>query len=194
MLHSALNLVDRLVDVEEVDAHCDIPCKIYDPSTALIAALSVVRLMDIMAETMEKPDGLGRQNTIARCVLRKEEEAEKVKHEVRIIWGDYIKAPQMEKHPGVSDLVHQIMLKGSACKQECNRATVRHWWNWLTSSQKSSGTPKTSKRRAPPARTHLRWMWFTQSSAKDGFSAERTCCFALMATVWRQRSHTETSS
>ncbi len=122
MLHSALNLVDRLVDVEEVDAHCDIPCKIYDPSTALIAALSVVRLMDIMAETMEKPDGLGRQNTIARCVLRKEEEAEKVKHEVRIIWGDYIKAPQMEKHPGVSDLVHQIMLKGSACKQECNRA------------------------------------------------------------------------
>ncbi|MBT6276503.1 MAG: superoxide dismutase, Ni [Chromatiales bacterium] len=122
MLHSALNLVDRMVGIDEADAHCDIPCKIYDPSTALIAALSVVRLMDIMAETMEKPDSLGRQNTIARCVMRKEEEAEKVKHETRIIWGDYVKAPQMEKHPGINDLVHQIMLKGSACKQECNRA------------------------------------------------------------------------
>ena len=122
MLHSALNLVDRMVGVDDVDAHCDIPCKIYDPSSATIAALSVVRLMDIMAETMEKPDSLSRQNTIARCVMRKEEEAEKVKHECRIIWGDYIKAPQVEKHPGINDLVHQIMLKGSACKQECNRA------------------------------------------------------------------------
>ncbi|NKC14735.1 MAG: superoxide dismutase, Ni [Gammaproteobacteria bacterium] len=122
MLHSALNLVDRMVGIDEADAHCDIPCKIYDPSTATIAALSVVRLMDIMAETMEKPDSLGRQNTIARCVMRKEEEAEKVKHEIRIIWGDYIKAPQMEKHPHISDLVHRIMLKSSACKQEVNRA------------------------------------------------------------------------
>ena len=56
------------------------------------------------------------------CVLRKEEEAEKVKQEIRIIWGDYFKAPQMEKHPDIHDLAHKIMLKGSACKQEANRA------------------------------------------------------------------------
>ena len=72
MLHSALNLVDRLVDVEEVDAHCDIPCKIYDPSTALIAALSVVRLMDIMAETMENPMALAvRTPLLAAFFVRK---------------------------------------------------------------------------------------------------------------------------
>ena len=57
------------------------------------------------------------QNTIARCVMRKEEEAEKVKHEVRIIWGDYFKAPQFEKFPEIHELTHNIMMKASACKQ-----------------------------------------------------------------------------
>ena len=116
-------LLDRALGIEAVSAHCDIPCKIYDPAVALVAACSVLRLMDIMAEAAEK-DGseLAKMNTISRCVLRKEEEAEKVKQEIRIIWGDYFKAPQMEKHPDIHDLAHKIMLKGSACKQEANRA------------------------------------------------------------------------
>lgn len=124
MLHKLMTSLDSTLDMPTADAHCDIPCKIYDPSTALIAALSVVRLMDIMKETAESGDmtSLKTQNTIARCVMRKEEEAEKAKHEIRIIWGDYIKAPQMEKFPEVNDIVHTIMLKGSACKQETNRA------------------------------------------------------------------------
>ena len=53
----------------------------------------------------------------------KEEEAEKVKHEIRIIWGDYFKQPQFEKFPGVNDLVHEIMRTASGCKQEPSRAT-----------------------------------------------------------------------
>lgn len=123
MLHSLIKLSEPALGVSEADAHCDIPCKIYDPSTAIIAALSVIRLMDIMKEADEKDSSaLAKANTIARCVLRKEEEAEKVKQEIRIIWGDYIKAPQIEAHPGVHDLAHKIMLKGSACKQEANRS------------------------------------------------------------------------
>ena len=120
MIHSLIKALDGAVGLPTAAAHCDIPCKIYDPSTAIIAALSVVRLMDIMAENADK-GGLEGQNTIARCVMRKEEEAEKVKHEVRIIWGDYFKAPQIEKHPGIHELVHKIMLAGSACKQGAAR-------------------------------------------------------------------------
>lgn len=123
MLHKILNKIDNAVAFDEANAHCDIPCKIYDPSTALIAALSVVRMMDIMAETAEKGlDSLAAQNTIARCIALKEIEAAKVKDEVRVIWGDYIKAPQIEKHPNVHDVVHSIMLKASACKQGVDRA------------------------------------------------------------------------
>ena len=124
MLFKFVHAIDLLAEFDNVDAHCDIPCKIYDPSTALIAAISIVRLIDIMAETTDSGDSqsLEAQNTIARCVFRKEEEAEKVKHEVRIIWGDYFKAPQIQAHPEIHDLTHQIMVKASACKQGVSRA------------------------------------------------------------------------
>ena len=124
MLHSLLQSLDAIHPFPRAEAHCDIPCKIYDPSTALIAALSVVRLMDIMNEKSAGGDmtSLATQNSIARCVMRKEEEAEKVKHEIRIIWGDYFKTPQFEAFPDASSVVHKIMLLGGACKQGVNRA------------------------------------------------------------------------
>lgn len=125
MLHQATSLIEKFVAVQEVQAHCDIPCKIYDPAVALVAAQSVVRMMDIMIETSEKSDStpLETQNTISRCIALKELEASKVKDEVRTIWGDYIKAPQIEQHPNVHDVVHQIMMKASACKQGVDRKT-----------------------------------------------------------------------
>ena len=106
-----------------MNAHCDIPCKIYDPAIAQVAAASIVRLMDIMEETAKEDLSLLQtQNTIARCVFRKEEEAETVKQEIRIIWGDYFKAPHIETFPEIHSLTHRIMMKASSCKQETNRS------------------------------------------------------------------------
>jgi nickel superoxide dismutase len=114
---------DNVFGIPSASAHCDIPCKIYDPSTAQVAAATIVRLIDIMSVSLKSEDvaSLAGQNTIARCVVRKEEEAEKVKHEVRIIWGDYFKAPQFEKFPEIHGLTHDIMMKASACKQGIDR-------------------------------------------------------------------------
>ncbi len=122
MLHNLAKAADRLIGIDTVDAHCDIPCKIYDPAVALIAAVSVVRMIDILNETAEKPDSLERTNTIARCIALKELEAAKVKDEVRIIWGDYFKAPQIEAHPTIHTLTHEIMMVAGACKQSVDRA------------------------------------------------------------------------
>ena len=123
VFHKNLKFVDRFLQLPEAHAHCDIPCKIYDPSTALIAALSVIRLIDIINETRAGGDSSSAdyENTIARCVQRKEEESEKLKQEIRVIWGDYFKAPQFEAHPEIHDLTHSIMMAASACKQKVNR-------------------------------------------------------------------------
>lgn len=107
--------------IETVKAHCDVPCGIYDPITAQIAALSVIRMVDLM-EGLEKNDSLEYINTISRHVAVKEEEAEKVKHEVRIIWGDFIKPPMIEKYPNIHTLVHNIMALGSANRQHVSKA------------------------------------------------------------------------
>jgi nickel superoxide dismutase len=106
---------EKLFGVQRVRAHCDVPCGIYDPSTAQINALTVVRMMDLMAGL--EAEGIEYHNSMSRYIAVKEEHAEKAKHEVRVIWGDYIKAQHIEAHPELPELVHQIMQLGSKCRQ-----------------------------------------------------------------------------
>ena len=116
MIYSIFNLFNKIKPFDNVSAHCDIPCKIYDPVSAQLAALSVIRFADLIEELNgENPAQL------VRLVREKEIHAEKVKQEIRVIWGDYFKAPQIEKYPDVHELAHKIMMAGSACKQHTSR-------------------------------------------------------------------------
>ena len=36
-----LNTISKWFNIQTVDAHCDVPCGVYDPSTAQIAAKTV---------------------------------------------------------------------------------------------------------------------------------------------------------
>ena len=56
-LNKLLQQIDRVAGFDEGDAHCDIPCKIYDPSTAQISALTVLRMVDLIEETEKAADG-----------------------------------------------------------------------------------------------------------------------------------------
>ena len=122
MLHRAFKKLDKTLTFDVASAHCDIPCKIYDPSTATIAALSVVRMIDLMEELHNKKDSsLQAMNTFNRYVREKEDQARICKNEIIIIWGDYFKQPQLEKFPEVHGLVHSIMMAASKTKQEPSR-------------------------------------------------------------------------
>ena len=109
-----------MFELKIAHAHCDIPCKIYDPIVSLVAGLSVVRLTDILLE-LENIDSMSGQAQFARIVGQKEIEAQKVKDEVNIIWGDYFKEPQLTDYPEVHNIVHGIMRLGSQCKQEVSK-------------------------------------------------------------------------
>ncbi len=108
---------------KEVKAHCDIPCGIYDPNRAQIAALSVIRMLDLIEATvqMKSSDEAQYQNILSRYIAVKEEEAIKCKEEIRIIWGDFIKPIHVEQYPHIHQLVHSIMMKGGAVKQQISR-------------------------------------------------------------------------
>jgi len=122
MIHTLAKAIDRVVGVKSVSAHCDVPCGIYDPITAQLATLSVIRFIDQINELDGKELTLADQAKLSRLVAEKETHAAKVKEEVRIMWGDYFKAPQFEACPGTNELVHKIMLAGSKCKQNIDRA------------------------------------------------------------------------
>ncbi|MEM7542276.1 MAG: superoxide dismutase, Ni [Pseudomonadota bacterium] len=120
MFHAILRSLDHVSPLETVSAHCDIPCKIYDPSTAQIAALTVVRMIDLIEET-EANGSASSLNSMVRFISVKEEHGIKCKDEIRIIWGDYFKAPQLEKFPEIHELTHNIMMLASQCKQTVDR-------------------------------------------------------------------------
>jgi nickel superoxide dismutase len=121
MIYKLLSKLDKLVGFEKAKAHCDVPCGIYDPITAQIAALTVVRMMDLMAG-LEKNDSVAYQNSMGRSIAVKEEHAEKAKHEIRVIWGDFIKPEHVQKYPNLNELVHKIMALGSKSRQTADRA------------------------------------------------------------------------
>ena len=61
---------------------------------------------------------------LSRLIAQKEEHGHKVKDEIRIIWGDYIKKPQLDKYPELHDLTHSIMLLSSKAKQNIDRTAT----------------------------------------------------------------------
>ena len=104
-------------------AHCDYPCGIYDPHHAQIGALTVIRMMDLMRELEDghKDHDVEFRNSMMRAIMIKEEHAELVKREVRVIWGDYFKAEHLAKYPELHELAHEIMQLASKTRQTADR-------------------------------------------------------------------------
>ncbi len=127
MIARLLNAFDNKFTISPAAAHCDIPCKIYDPIIAQVACLSVLRLIDLIQEISDKPHLTAADySQLSRLTREKEIHASSVKQEIRVIWGDYFKAPQFKQFPNTHSLVHEIMLTASACKQHIARDKPEH--------------------------------------------------------------------
>ncbi len=127
MLHKLVNKIDQHAHIDTVDAHCDIPCGIYDPHHALIGALTVIRMVDLIDQHVKEHDKIETAeffNSMARYIAVKEEHAELTKHEIRVIWGDFIKEKHIEQYPQLHGLVHKIMALGSKSRQSVDRETA----------------------------------------------------------------------
>lgn len=102
----------KILPAKEVFAHCDIPCGIYDPHEMQMAAHTVLRMVNLINEAGSDV------HRVIRLTNVKEEHAEKVKHEVRVLWGDYFKEEHLKDYPDLHDLVFKIMKLASKAKQE----------------------------------------------------------------------------
>ena len=124
LLRASLRLMDHLSPPRTAHAHCDIPCGIYDPHAAQVAAQTVVRMHPLIEQLPAPAADAGKEdwdryhNSLSRYVAVKEEHAELVKKEVRIIWGDYFKPEHLEKYPDLHSTVFNILKLGSKVRQE----------------------------------------------------------------------------
>lgn len=114
-MRSVFNLLTRTLPTRVAHAHCDIPCGIYDPYPAQIAAHTVIRMVTLIQEEKDKD-----LHKLARYTHVKEEHAELVKKEVRILWGDYFKEEHLKDYPNLHELVFKTMKLASKARQEVN--------------------------------------------------------------------------
>jgi len=109
-----------------VSAHCDIPCGIYEPTIAKIAARTVARMTDQILE-LETPDHGDKQaaiaysNSLARRIGVKEQHAETCKRELETLWSDFFKPEHLEKFPDLHDKFWKAIKLAGTCKQEVSK-------------------------------------------------------------------------
>ena len=120
----------RWLPVKEAHAHCDIPCGIYDPIAAKIAAQTVLKMV-MRIQALEYPQGGSDEehttyrNSLGRYVVVKEQHAELVKHEVDILWHDYFKPEHLEKYPDLHTTVWDTTKLASTNKQNVDLDAAR---------------------------------------------------------------------
>jgi nickel superoxide dismutase len=92
----------------EAQAHCDLPCGVYDPAQARIEAESVKAIIGKVADNDDA-------DFRARATVIKEERSELVKHHLWVLWTDYFKPPHFEKYPQLHQLFNEATkLAGAA--------------------------------------------------------------------------------
>ena len=110
-----LTTLRRWLPVRVAEAHCDIPCGIYDPVSAKIAAQTVQKM--VMRIQALGGDGAERANSESRYIAVKEQHAELTKQEIDILWHDYFKPEHLEKHPNLHTKVWEATKLASKNKQ-----------------------------------------------------------------------------
>lgn len=105
LLDRAITMLDRVSRPAPARAHCDVPCGIYDPNQALIAAQTVQKMVTQLndlnppAADADKAAVLAFEAATARRIRTKEDHAELCKRELLILWTDYFKPEHLPKFP-----------------------------------------------------------------------------------------------
>ena len=107
-----------------VYAHCDVPCGIYDPHQAELAARTVARMVELIGQIPVGSMELADRQKFVRCVTIKEQHAEIVKHEIQVIWSDYFKPEHVERYPDLHDRTWKILKLASKNKQNIDAAAA----------------------------------------------------------------------
>ncbi|MDE1768430.1 MAG: superoxide dismutase, Ni [Candidatus Micrarchaeota archaeon] len=124
ILRSVVGGFDKVLHFDTAYAHCDIPCGIYDPHNAQLAAHTVIRMDMLIADVMKLGvTSAEDRNKMGRYIAIKEQHAEMCKHEIRVLWGDYFKPEHLKDYPELHGLVWNVLKLASKAKQSTDIKT-----------------------------------------------------------------------
>ena len=118
MLKQTISKVQQWFPAEEVQAHCDGPCGVYDPASARITAEAVLSMTKKILALDPSDGSHATQNTLSRYISIKEEQAHETKEHLLVLWTDYFKPEHLEAYPDLHDTFWKAAKLCSACKVE----------------------------------------------------------------------------
>ncbi|MDE5083909.1 MAG: superoxide dismutase, Ni [Trichodesmium sp. St18_bin1] len=133
MLNTIAAQIRKWFPAPEVSAHCDGPCGVYDPASARIYAEAVLSMTKKILDLDPKAGDHKTANTLSRYIAIKEEQAQKTKEDLLILWTDYFKPVHLEKYPDLHDTFWEAAKLCSACKVE---VSLEHATKLLTTVEK----------------------------------------------------------
>jgi len=104
----------KLLPTKPIYAHCDIPCGIYDPYWAQVAAHTVIRMTNLITEAKDD------NHKVVRCIRVKEKHAKIVEEEMETLWADYFKEEHLKDYPELNNLILKTVKLTGKVRQEIN--------------------------------------------------------------------------
>ena len=102
-------------------AHCDIPCGIYDPHQAQLAAHTVIRMTQLLLE-VKREDATKAEHDVARITHVKEEHSSIIEEELETLRNDYFKEEHYKEYTNLNELFVKTLKSASKARQNIDIA------------------------------------------------------------------------
>jgi nickel superoxide dismutase len=104
-------------------AHCDIPCGIYDPHQAQLAAHTVIRMTQLLLE-IKREDETKAEHDVARATHVKEEHSSIIEEELETLRNDYFKEEHYKQYPNLNELFTKTLKSVAKARQNIDVAAA----------------------------------------------------------------------
>jgi nickel superoxide dismutase len=129
LLSGLLSRLDRVSAPGVAEAHCDLPCGVYDPAQARIEAEAV---KSITERYNASDDELFR----TRALFIREQRAELLKHHLWVLWTDYFTPDHLEAYPNLHDVFWRATKKAGEAKKTSDVAVAEELLNQVAEIEK----------------------------------------------------------
>jgi nickel superoxide dismutase len=113
-----ITLFAKIFPAKTAYAHCDIPCGIYDPTAAQIAAHTVIRMTQLLGEKDTMHD-------VSRIVHVKEEHGALVEKELGTLENDYFKPEHHKEFPELAELISEAVKLSAKTRQAIDMESAK---------------------------------------------------------------------
>lgn len=112
-------LTGKLLSTKIAYAHCDIPCGIYDPHRAQLAAHTIIRMTQLITD-LSMENGRKAGHDLARMTKVKEDHGEIVEEELDTLENDYFKEEHFKTFPELEKMFQDAVKSSIKTRQTIN--------------------------------------------------------------------------